>query len=36
MVQKFSRHRDANTLQVYDDNREDLAGRVAELLGRDA
>ena len=36
MVQRFSRHRDANTLQVYDDNREDLAGRVAELLGRDA
>src|SRR5215210_4106092 len=36
MVQRFSRHRDANTLQVYDDNREDLAGRVADLLGRDA
>jgi len=36
MVQRFSRHRDANTLQIYDDNREDLAGRVAELLGRDA
>jgi integrase/recombinase XerC len=35
MVQKFSRHRDANTVQIYDDNREDLAGRVAELLGRD-
>jgi len=36
MVQRFSRHKDANTLQVYDDNREDLAGRVAEMLGRDA
>jgi len=36
MVQKFSRHRDANTVQIYDDNREDLAGRVADLLGRDA
>jgi len=36
MVQRFSRHKDANTVQVYDDNREDLAGRVAELLGRDA
>jgi integrase/recombinase XerC len=35
MVQKFSRHKDANTVQIYDDNREDLAGRVAELLGRD-
>jgi integrase/recombinase XerC len=36
MVQRFSRHRDANTVQIYDDNREDLAGRVADLLGRDA
>jgi integrase len=36
MVQRFSRHRDANTVQLYDDNREDLAGRVADLLGRDA
>src|SRR5438093_1516323 len=36
MVQRFSRHRDANTVQLYDDNREDLAGRVANLLGDDA
>jgi integrase/recombinase XerC len=31
-VQRFSRHRDIRTLQVYDDNREDLAGRCANLI----
>jgi len=31
-VQKFSRHRDLRTLNRYDDNREDLAGRVAALV----
>lgn len=29
-VQRFSRHRDLRVLMVYDDNREDLGGRVAE------
>jgi integrase/recombinase XerC len=28
-VQRFSRHRDVRTLMVYDDNRKDLAGKVA-------
>lgn len=31
-VQRFSRHRDVRTLQVYDDNREDLGGAIAQLL----
>lgn len=31
-VQRFSRHRDLRTLLVYDDNRQDLAGRVARLI----
>jgi integrase/recombinase XerC len=35
MVQRFSRHASADTVQIYDDNRTDLGGRVAELLGRD-
>ena len=28
-VQRFSRHRDLRVLLVYDDNREDLGGKVA-------
>ena len=28
-VQRYSRHRDARVLGVYDDNRTDLAGEVA-------
>jgi len=35
-VQQFSRHADANTIAIYDDNREDLAGQVTRLLGADA
>lgn len=31
-VQRFSRHRDLRTLQVYDDNRQDLGGQVAALV----
>lgn len=31
-VQRFSRHRDLRTLNIYDDNREDLAGDVARLV----
>lgn len=31
-VQKFSRHKDLNTLILYDDSRRDLAGKVAEML----
>lgn len=31
-VQRFSRHRDLNTLLVYDDNRRDLAGEVARRM----
>jgi len=31
-VQRFSRHRDLETLMRYDDNREDLAGKVAEAV----
>ncbi len=34
-VQRFSRHRDVRVLAVYDDNREDLGGRVARLVARD-
>lgn len=31
-VQKFSRHRDVRVLTIYDDTRQDLAGRVARLV----
>ncbi len=31
-VQKFSRHKDLRVLNVYDDNRRDLAGEVASLV----
>lgn len=31
-VQKFSRHRDLQTLVVYDDARVDMAGEVAKLV----
>jgi len=31
-VQRFSRHRDMRTLEVYDDARRDMAGEVAELV----
>lgn len=31
-VQRFSRHTDIRTLQVYDDNRTDLGGEVAKLV----
>lgn len=31
-VQRFSRHADIRTLQVYDDNRTDLGGEVAKLV----
>ncbi len=31
-VQRFSRHRDLQTLVVYDDNRVDLGGEVAKLV----
>ncbi len=31
-VQRFSRHRDLQTLVVYDDNRVDLAGEVSKLV----
>jgi integrase/recombinase XerC len=34
-VQRFSGHSDLNTLTRYDDNRQDLGGQVAELLGDD-
>jgi integrase/recombinase XerC len=34
-VQKFSRHKNANTIGIYDDNRVDLAGKVTKLLGAD-
>lgn len=33
-VQKFSRHRDPRTLMVYDDTRQDHAGRIAELVAQ--
>jgi len=33
-VQKFSRHRDPRTLMVYDDTRQDHAGRIAELVSQ--
>ncbi|MEJ2744799.1 MAG: tyrosine-type recombinase/integrase [bacterium] len=31
-VQKFSRHKDLSTVLRYDDNREDLGGKVAEII----
>ena len=31
-VQRFSRHRDLQTLVVYDDNRVDLAGEIARMV----
>jgi len=31
-VQKFSRHKDVRDLNAYDDNRQDLAGDVAQLM----
>lgn len=31
-VQRFSRHRDVRTLNTYDDNREDIAGKIAALV----
>jgi integrase/recombinase XerC len=31
-VQRFSRHRDIRTLEVYDDNRRDMGGEVANLV----
>lgn len=31
-VQRFSRHRDLRVLNVYDDNRQDLAGEVARIV----
>lgn len=34
-VQRFSRHRDLRTLQVYDDNRSDFAGEMANLITED-
>jgi len=36
MVQKFSRHKDLRTLNVYDDNRQDLGGAVAALVAAGA
>ena len=35
-VQRFSRHRDIRTLQLYDDNRQDLGGEVAKLVAAGA
>ena len=35
-VQRFSRHRDIRTLQVYDDNRQDLGGEVAKMVAAGA
>lgn len=35
-VQKFSRHRDVRVLERYDDNRTDLAGKVASLVAAGA
>jgi integrase/recombinase XerC len=31
-VQRFSRHRDLRTLQLYDDNRQDLGGEIAKRI----
>jgi hypothetical protein len=31
-VQKFYRHKDVRDLNAYDDNRQDLAGDVAQLM----
>jgi len=35
-AQKFARHADPKTTQRYDDNRRDVAGQMARLLGEDA
>ncbi len=35
-VQRFSRHRDIRTLQIYDDNRTDLGGEVAKMVAAGA
>jgi integrase/recombinase XerC len=35
-VQRFSRHRDVRVLNLYDDNRADLAGEVARLVAAGA
>lgn len=34
-VQKLSRHKDLNTLCIYDDNRQDLQGQITDLLADD-
>jgi integrase/recombinase XerC len=34
-VAKFSRHKDLRTLRRYDDNRQDLAGKVAALVAEE-
>ncbi len=31
-VQRFSRHKDVRTLLAYDDNRQDLGGKMAGLV----
>ena len=33
-VQKFSRHKDLNVLCVYDDNRKDVGGEIAQMVAR--
>jgi integrase/recombinase XerC len=33
-VQKFSRHRTLQTITLYDDNREDVAGKISEIIAR--
>lgn len=33
-VQRFSRHRDLKTVLIYDDNRQDFGGRIAEKVAR--
>ncbi len=35
-AQKFARHADPKTTQKYNDNRKDVAGDMARLLGEDA
>ncbi len=34
-VQRFSRHKDIRTVQIYDDNRQDLGGKVARELAQE-
>lgn len=34
-VQRFSRHKNFNTVMIYDDNRKDLGGEVAKLLDKE-